>query len=77
MIAFDVGQAKPDHSPSVKSVGIVGQLTGTRADEIIADDVEVANNSLTQVTLPQRSPGSGSFCPDTASDSSRANPCMS
>ena len=48
MISFDVGPAKPDHSPSVKSVGIFGQLTGTRADEIIADDVEVPNNSLTQ-----------------------------
>lgn len=48
MISFDVGPARPDHSPSVKSVGIFGQLTGTRADEIIADDVEVPNNSLTQ-----------------------------
>ena len=49
MISFDVGPARPDHSPSVKSVGIFGQLTGTRADEIIADDVETPNNSLTQV----------------------------
>ena len=48
MISFDVGPARPDHSPSVKSVGIFGQLTGTRADEIISDDVEVATNSLTQ-----------------------------
>lgn len=47
-IAFDVGPARPDHSPSVKSVGIFGQLTGGRADEIIADDVEVPNNSETQ-----------------------------
>jgi len=47
-IAFDVGPARPDHSPSVKSVGITGQLTGSRADIIIADDVEVVNNSLTQ-----------------------------
>lgn len=47
-IAFDVGPAQPDHSPSVKSVGIFGQLTGTRADEIVGDDVEVPNNSLTQ-----------------------------
>lgn len=35
---FDVGPAKPDHSPSVKSVGIKGQLTGSRADIIVADD---------------------------------------
>jgi hypothetical protein len=47
-IAFDVGPATADHSPSVKSVGIFGQLTGGRADVIIADDVEVPNNSETQ-----------------------------
>ena len=47
-IAFDVGPAIADHAPSVKSVGIFGQLTGTRADEIIADDVEVPNNTQTQ-----------------------------
>ena len=47
-ISFDVGEAKPDQSPSVKSVGLFGQLTGSRADIIIADDVEVVNNSYTQ-----------------------------
>lgn len=45
---FDVGPAVPDISPSIKSVGISGQLTGSRADLLIADDVEVANNSGTQ-----------------------------
>lgn len=35
---FDIGPALPDHSPSVKSVGIKGQLTGSRADIIVADD---------------------------------------
>jgi len=48
VIAFDVGPSLPDHSPSVKSVGINGQLTGSRANTIIADDVEVSNNSATQ-----------------------------
>ncbi|WP_087502332.1 phage terminase large subunit [Pseudomonas sp. SID14000] len=48
-ISFDVGPASPDHSPSVKSVGITGQLTGSRADILIADDVEVPNNSATQL----------------------------
>lgn len=48
MIAFDVGPALPDHSPSVKSMGIFGQLAGSRADHIIPDDVEVPNNSETQ-----------------------------
>lgn len=47
VISFDVGGAVPDHSPSVKSVGITGQLTGSRADIIIADDVEIPNNSAT------------------------------
>ncbi|AWD92526.1 terminase large subunit [Pectobacterium phage Jarilo] len=47
VISFDVGPARPDHSPSVKSVGITGQLTGSRADIIIADDVEVPGNSAT------------------------------
>lgn len=50
MVSFDVGGAKPDHSPSVKSVGITGQLTGSRADLIIADDVEIPNNSTTHAT---------------------------
>lgn len=35
---FDVGLAVPDISPSVKSVGITGQITGSRADLLIADD---------------------------------------
>lgn len=46
-IEFDVAPTEPDQSPSVKSVGITGQITGTRADIIIADDVEVLNNSAT------------------------------
>lgn len=48
-IAFDVGPAPAAHAPSVKSVGITGQLTGSRADLIVADDVESLNNSLTQM----------------------------
>lgn len=48
LVSFDVGPATVDQSPSVKSVGITGQLTGTRADIIIADDIEVKNNSATQ-----------------------------
>lgn len=50
---FDVGPAKADHSPSVKSVGIKGQLTGSRADIIVSDDVEVPLNSFTQVLRDQ------------------------
>lgn len=47
-ISFDVGLAPASHAPSVKSLGITSQLTGSRADIIVADDVEVANNSATQ-----------------------------
>lgn len=46
-LSFDVGPATSDQSPSVKSVGINGQITGSRADVIIADDIEVLNNSAT------------------------------
>jgi hypothetical protein len=47
-ISFDVGPAPASHAPSVKSLGITSQLTGSRADLIIADDIEVPNNSATQ-----------------------------
>lgn len=50
-IAFDVGPSSPAHAPSVKSVGVFGQLTGSRATRIIADDVEVPSNAL---SLPMR-----------------------
>jgi hypothetical protein len=42
---FDVRPAIPDQSPSVKSVGVFGQLTGSRADLILADDVETPTTS--------------------------------
>jgi hypothetical protein len=48
-VSFDVAPATASHAPSVKSMGITGQLTGSRADLIIADDVESANNSQTQL----------------------------
>ncbi len=49
-IAFDVGPAPASHAPSVVSKGIFSQITGSRADLIIADDVESLNNSATQTT---------------------------
>ena len=48
-VAFDVAPARASHAPSVKSVGITGQIVGSRAHIIIADDVEVLSNALTQV----------------------------
>lgn len=47
MIEFDVGPARIAQAPSVKSVGITGQLTGSRATVVIADDVEIPSNSDT------------------------------
>lgn len=47
-VAFDVALAQASHAPSVKSLGINGQLAGSRADIIIPDDIEVVNNSATQ-----------------------------
>ena len=61
LISFDVGPAKPDHSPSVKSVGITGQLTGSRADVIIGDDVEVPSNSGTAAGREKLSEGVKEF----------------
>jgi hypothetical protein len=46
-LSFDVGPARPSKDPSLKSAGITGQITGSRADLIVADDVEVPRNALT------------------------------
>lgn len=48
-ISFDVGPALSSKDPSVKSVGITGQLTGSRADIIVADDIEIPKNSQTHL----------------------------
>lgn len=48
-IAFDVGGSEPHQAPSVRSVGITGQLTGGRASIIVADDVETPKNAMTTV----------------------------
>ena len=47
-ISFDV-KCRPHQAPSVKSVGITGQLTGSRADLMILDDIEVPGNSMTEL----------------------------
>ena len=46
-VSFDVRPARASHAPSVKSLGITGQLTGSRSDLVIADDVETSHNSAT------------------------------
>lgn len=52
-IAFDVGPSDPHQAPSVKSVGVTGQMSGSRATKIVADDVEIPKNSLTH-TMRER-----------------------
>jgi len=47
-ISFDIN-CSPHQAPSVKSVGITGQLTGSRADLMILDDIEVPGNSMTEM----------------------------
>lgn len=44
--SFDVVGHPGTQEPSVKSVGITGQITGSRADYIIADDCETLGNAL-------------------------------
>lgn len=48
-VAFDVGPAPAAHAPSVTSKGLTSQITGSRADIIIADDAESLTNSATQM----------------------------
>ena len=47
-VSFDIN-CSPHQAPSVKSVGITGQLTGSRADLMILDDIEVPGNSMTEL----------------------------
>lgn len=47
-LAFDVGPSSPHQAPSVRAVGVTGQMTGGRASKLVFDDIEVPNNSLTE-----------------------------
>jgi hypothetical protein len=48
VLAFDVGPASPAQAPSVRAVGVTGQMTGGRATTVVFDDIEVPNNSDTE-----------------------------
>lgn len=48
-VSFDIGGCTPTQAPSVKSVGITGNMTGSRADIMLFDDVEVPGNSATDM----------------------------
>lgn len=45
---FDVNGSKLSQSPSVRSIGIFGQKTGSRASIVIYDDIETTENALTE-----------------------------
>jgi len=60
-ISFDVAPARASHQPSVKSVGIFGQMTGSRSDFILADDIETPLNSMTQGMRDRLSEGVKEF----------------
>jgi hypothetical protein len=46
-VSFDIRGCTPTQAPSVRSAGIGSQITGSRADIILLDDVEVTSNSAT------------------------------
>lgn len=48
-LSFDVAPAGIRIQPSCKAVGIFGNLTGNRATDIIADDIETSENCDTQI----------------------------
>ena len=48
VLAFDVGPSSPAQAPSVRAVGVGGQMTGGRATKVVFDDIEVPNNSETE-----------------------------
>jgi len=60
-ISFDVAPARASHQPSVKSVGIFGQMTGSRSDFVLADDIETSGNSMTQGMRDRLSEGVKEF----------------
>ncbi len=48
-LQFDVAPAEIRIQPSCKALGIFGQLTGNRATDIIADDIETSENCKSQI----------------------------
>ena len=48
VLSFDVAGCKTAIAPSVSSLGITSQITGKRASLVLADDVEVPSNSMTE-----------------------------
>lgn len=49
VLSFDVAGCKTAIAPSVSALGITSQITGKRASLVLADDVEVPANSMTEL----------------------------
>ena len=49
VLSFDVGPARAAQAPSVRALGINGQMTGGRATVCVLDDVEVVSNSESEL----------------------------
>ena len=48
-IAFDVGPATVEQSPSMRGMGVSSQTTGQRCSSCVLDDIEVLANVITQL----------------------------
>ena len=48
VLSFDVAGCKPAIAPSLSVAGITGMITGKRASLVLADDVEIPSNSMTE-----------------------------
>ena len=49
VLSFDVAGSKVAIAPSVSALGITSQITGKRASLVLADDIEVPSNSMTEL----------------------------
>jgi len=61
VLSFDVAGAKVSIAPSVAAVGITSQITGRRATLVLADDVEVPSNSMTELMREKLMQRTGEF----------------
>ena len=61
VLSFDVAGSKVSIAPSVAAVGITSQITGRRASLVLADDVEVPSNSMTEMMREKLLQRTGEF----------------
>ncbi len=61
VLSFDVAGCKTAIAPSVSALGITSQITGKRATLVLADDVEVPSNSMTEMMREKLLARTGEF----------------